>query len=108
MSIFFSKLPPPSIEELKDLAEKEWRSVAYYEKGYATQEYEELDLIKIHTIITNFHKKHADNKIIPFLLEYSTYVTINGYRFTIVADRIEYNSNGKITIIDYKTGKEGG
>ncbi len=107
LEYFFSKIPPPSLDELKEIAEKEWRTTTYYEKGYATQEYEELDLIKINTIITNFHKKHLDNKVLPFLLEYSTYVTINGYRFTIIADRIEYNSNGKITIIDYKTGKEG-
>ncbi|MGC8867666.1 MAG: RecB family exonuclease, partial [Elusimicrobiales bacterium] len=106
LEYFFSKLPPPSFEELKGIAQKEWRAVPYYDKGYANQEYEEIDLIKIIEIIANFHKKHSDNKALPFLLEYSTYVTINGYRFTIVADKIEYHSNGKITIVDYKTGKE--
>lgn len=107
LEYFYSKIPPPSVQELKEIALKEWKATSYQEKGYLTQEYEDIDFLKILNIITNYHKKHADNDRLPFLLEYSTYVTIDGYKLTIVADKIEYHSNGRITIIDYKTGKEG-
>lgn len=107
LELFFSKVPPPSLDELFNFIIKEWKNTPYDQKGYAKQEYDEIDLQNILNIMKNFYLKHQDNKKIPFLLEYSTYVTIDGYKFTIIADKIEYIGNGKIVIVDYKTGKEG-
>ncbi|MCX7641266.1 MAG: PD-(D/E)XK nuclease family protein [Elusimicrobiales bacterium] len=107
LEFFFSHVPPPSFEEITKFAINQWEQTSWQDKGYALEEYEKIDLQKIINILKNFYFKHSDNKKLPFLLEYSTYVTINGYKFTIIADKIEYLGNGKITIIDYKTGKEG-
>ncbi|MCX7905276.1 MAG: PD-(D/E)XK nuclease family protein [Elusimicrobiales bacterium] len=107
LEFFFSYVPPPTLEDIIQFAINEWKKNSWYEKGYASEEYEKIDLQKILTILKNFYSKHSENKKLPFLLEYSTYVTINGYKFMIIADKIEYLGNGKIVIIDYKTGKEG-
>lgn len=107
LEYFFSRVPPPSQSELIEIFINRWNQSSPEEKGYLKKEYEKFDIEKGINILKNFYNKHKDNDKIPFLLEYSTFVEINGITFQIIADKIEYNGNGKITIVDYKTGREG-
>lgn len=107
LEYFFSRVPPPSFEELADFFKKEWEKENFEQKGYIKPEYEKLDFNKGLNLIKNFHYKHQNNDKIPFQLEYSTYVDIDGITAQIIADKIEYEGNGNITIVDYKTGKPG-
>lgn len=105
LEYFYSRIPVPELSELLNHYTRIWNTKNFIEKGYYKSEYEELDYKKGVDIITNFYNKHKDEIKLPFLLEYSTDVNIDGVNVRIIADRIEYLGNGFITIIDYKTGK---
>ncbi|MEF3280017.1 MAG: PD-(D/E)XK nuclease family protein [Elusimicrobiota bacterium] len=108
LEFFYSRVPPPSVEELITFFKKKWDEVPPEEKNYRLPRYEQEAFEEGIRIIKNFHFKHRNNDKIPFLLEHSTVVNIDGIAAQIVADKIEYDGNGLITIVDYKTGKDGG
>jgi RecB family exonuclease len=107
LEFFYSRVPPPDITELINYLKTEWERIPFDQRGYATKEAENLDINKTINIIKNFYIKHKDNDKIPFLLEYKTFVPIDNIVANIIADKIEYEGNGKISIVDYKTGREG-
>lgn len=107
LEYFFSKLPPPPFEELIELIEKKWEMLDQEKKNLFSDE-DKIEKIKekIRNVIRNFYIKHKDNKEIPFLLEYNSNVFIDGIVTQVVVDKIEYKGDGKILIVDYKTGKK--
>lgn len=107
LEFFYSRVPPPDITELINYLKTEWERIPFDQRGYATKETENLDINKAINIIKNFYIKHKDNDKIPFLLEYKTFVPVNNIVANIIADKIEYEGHGRITIVDYKTGRDG-
>ena len=105
LEFFHSIVPPPSIDELIETFNVEWNKKNYLEKGYLSKEREEQDYNKGLSILRNYYDKHHKEDKIPFLLEYSTDVEVDGVLVRIVADKIEYLGEGRIRIVDYKTGK---
>ncbi len=104
---FYRRTPPPQLEELINIYVSEWNSKSFEEKGYIKEDYDRMDFNKGIRIIKNFYDKHKDNKDIPFQLEYGNYISVDGLKVQIIADKIEYIGEGKIIIVDYKTGKSG-
>ena len=103
---FFSRVPPPPLSDLTEMFREKWDSITIEEKGYAKPEYDKIDFNKGIRIINNFYQKHKDNEILPLKNEYQTFVDLDNITANIIADRIDYLGDGKITIIDYKTGSD--
>lgn len=107
LEFFHSKLPPPSYPELIDFFSANWHKKNYAEKGYKNPEMENMDFQKGEVVLKKYWLKHKDERTLPFLCEYKGCVEVDGLEVVVIVDRIEYLGNGKIKIIDYKTGKEG-
>jgi len=107
LEFFHSRVPPPSYDELINFFMVKWKEKTYIEKGYSDEERELSDLEKAKLILKKYWDKHKYETKIPFLCEYNTFVDVDGIRVVIIADKIEYLGQGKIKVIDYKTGKEG-
>ena len=103
---FFSRVPPPPLEELIQIFREKWEATSIEEKGYAKPEYDKIDFNKGIRIINNFYQKHKDNNTLPLKNEYQTFVDLDNITANIIADRIDYLGDGKIIIVDYKTGSD--
>jgi len=103
---FFSRVPPPPLSELIEMFEEKWDSITIEEKGYLKPEYDRMDLNKGIRIINNFYQRHKDNDKLPVKNEYQTFVDVSGIVANIIVDRIDYLGDGKIDIVDYKTGSD--
>jgi RecB family exonuclease len=100
------KSPPfPTLQELLKAFERDWKSKNYKEKGYLYQDREEADFQKGLDILARYYKKHESTFHVPLSVEFRTKLAIDGLNVTIVVDRIDYLGDGKIAIVDYKTGK---
>lgn len=100
------KSPPfPSLNDVLKVFEKDWKSKSYEEKGYLYPQREEADFQKGLDILAKYYKKHEKTLHIPLSVEFRTKLAIDGLNVTIVVDRIDYLGDGKIAIVDYKTGK---
>lgn len=105
--LYAVKAPPfPGIDDLLDAFKKDWGLKSYLEKGYKDPFREEEDYRKGMEMLKNYYRHHEGKFKLPFLLEYSTDVEVDGLLVRIIADKIEYQGNGEIILVDYKTGKD--
>ena len=101
------KAPPfPAVNELLEEFRKEWGLKSYLEKGYKYEDRHEEDYKKGLEMLKNYYRHHEGRFKLPFLLEYSTDVEVDGLLVRIIADKIEYQGKGEIVLVDYKTGKD--
>lgn len=100
------KSPPfPGLQNVLKVFERDWKSKNYEQKGYTHPQREEADFQKGLDILARYYKKHEKTLHIPLSVEFRTKLAIDGLNVTIVVDRIDYMGDGKIAIVDYKTGK---
>ncbi len=105
--LYAVKAPPfPGIDELLEAFKKDWGLKSYLEKGYKDPLRAEEDYQKGMAMLKNYYRHHEGKLKLPFLLEYSTDVEVDGLLVRIIADKIEYQGNGEIVLVDYKTGKD--
>ncbi|MFA6434804.1 MAG: PD-(D/E)XK nuclease family protein [Elusimicrobiales bacterium] len=105
--LYAVKAPPfPGLDELLEAFKKDWGLKSYLEKGYKDPLREEEDYRKGLEMLKNYYRRHDGKFKLPFLLEYSTDVEVDGLLVRIIADKIEYLGNGEIVLVDYKTGKD--
>ncbi len=101
------KAPPfPTIEEVCEAFRREWGRKSYLEKGYRTQRKADDDFEKGLLMLKAYYEHNRARLAPPFLLEYSTDVEADGLLVRIIADKIEYQGEGRLLITDYKTGKD--
>ncbi|HUT85410.1 MAG TPA: PD-(D/E)XK nuclease family protein, partial [Elusimicrobiales bacterium] len=100
------KSPPfPTLNEVLKAFETDWKSTTYNAKGYPNSERHEADFQKGLDILAKYYKKHENTLHVPLSVEFRSRLAIDGLNVTIVVDRIDYLGDGKIAIVDYKTGK---
>ncbi len=105
--LYAVKTPPfPALDELLGAFKKEWGLKSYVERGYRDPLRADEDFQKGLAMLKNYYKHHEGRLRVPFALEYSTDVEVDGLLVRIIADKIEYLGNGEIVLIDYKTGKD--
>jgi len=105
--LYAVKAPPfPGIDELLEAFKKDWALKSYLEKGYKDPLRADADYQKGLAMLRNYYSHHQGKFKLPFLLEYSTDVEVDGLLVRIIADKIEYQGKGEIVLVDYKTGKD--
>lgn len=105
--LYAVKAPPfPAISEVLEEYKKEWNLKSYLERGYREPGRAEEDFKKGMEMLKAYYRHHDGRFRLPFLLEYSTDVEVDGITVRIIADKIEYLGKGELALVDYKTGKD--
>lgn len=92
--------PAPALDELLAHYKEKWISAGYKDE---LQEHEYFEEGK--RILVSFHKKHAKTYHVPYFVEYAFNLEVDGVPVTGKVDRIDRLPDGRIEILDYKTGK---
>ena len=108
MEYLYSSLKPPFPDLDKVLAffKADWEATSYEEKGYSSKFKEEEGYLEGIEIIKAYYKKHCEDGLSPLATEFRTTVDIDGLSVIGIVDRIDYLGGGKVSIVDYKTGKK--
>ncbi|WP_041691269.1 RecB family exonuclease [Elusimicrobium minutum] len=104
--IYSVKQPPfPSLEQILDFFDADWRSTSYQDKGYASISKELEGYDEGRRILISYYQKHKDSFFIPLAVEFRTTLDIDNLSLISIIDRVDYFGNGALAITDYKTGK---
>lgn len=101
------KAPPfPAVAEVLEAFKKDWGLKSYLEKGYRDPARADMDCQKGLEMLRAYCRHNEGRLRLPFRLEYSTDVEVDGLLVRIIADKIEYLGKGELLLVDYKTGKD--
>lgn len=108
MEYLYSSLKPPfpPLENVLAFFKNDWESTSYSDKGYASKLKESEGYLEGVRIIKAYYSKHAADTLSPIATEFRTTVDIDGLSVIGIVDRIDYLGGGKVSILDYKTGKK--
>lgn len=95
----------PTLSESLAYFEKYWNKTSFDQKGYASVEKELAGYAEGRRIIETYYAKHAAEFFHPLSVEMKSTLDIDGLSLISILDRIDYLGEGKIKILDYKTGK---
>ncbi|MBI4679073.1 MAG: PD-(D/E)XK nuclease family protein [Elusimicrobia bacterium] len=93
--------PPPGLEELLRAYKSRWVAEGYRDKTQETTYFEEGK-----SILIAFYHKHCSDFSVPLKVEHSFQTLIEGVPVTGKVDRVDRLPDGRLAVIDYKTGKE--
>ncbi len=107
MEFMYANLKPPfpPLEETLKFFKEDWQKTSFIDKGYASAEKEQEGFAEGVQIIKAYYNKHAKDKFNPLSTEFRTTQDIDGLSIISIVDRIDYLGEGKVSILDYKTGK---
>ncbi len=91
----------PSLEDLLKHYREIWVKPGYRDENQEAEYFEEG-----RQILTRFHDKHAKSFHVPFSVEYNFNFEYEGVPLTGKVDRIDELPDGRLSILDYKTGKK--
>ncbi len=91
----------PSLEELLKHYREIWVKPGYRDENQEAEYFEEG-----RQILTRFYDKHAKSFHVPFSVEYNFNFEYEGIPLTGKVDRIDELPDGRLSILDYKTGKK--
>lgn len=91
---------PPSFQDVLTHYASKWVKVGYKDEAH---EQEHFELGK--KILAGFYKKHSKDFHVPFFVEYSFTLEVDGVPVTGKVDRVDRMPDGRLGILDYKTGK---
>ena len=92
--------PAPSLLELLRHYKEIWISAGYKDAGQEAEYFQDGK-----DILTAFHKKHSDTYEVPFSVEYHFNLLVGSVPVTGKIDRVDKLPDGRLAILDYKTGK---
>ena len=95
----------PTLAQALDFFEKHWNKTSFDQKGYASPEKELAGYAEGRRIIEAYYAKYAAAFSHPLSVEMKSTLDMDGLNLISILDRIDYLGDGKIKILDYKTGK---
>lgn len=95
----------PTLEQALSFFKTHWDSTSFDQKGYASMEKEALGFAEGQRIITAYYGKHANSFAHPLSVEMKSTLDMDGLSLISILDRIDYWGQGRVRILDYKTGK---
>lgn len=95
----------PTQEQALAFFKKHWDSTSFDQKGYASMEKEALGFEEGCRIIRAYYGKHGNSLQHPLSVEMKSTLETDGLNLISILDRIDYMGDGRIKILDYKTGK---
>lgn len=95
----------PTLEQTLAMFEKDWNSTSFDQKGYASMEKETAGFAEGQRIIRSYYDKHQATFAHPLSVEMRSTLETDGLNLISILDRIDYLGDGKVQILDYKTGK---
>ncbi len=93
-------VPPPLADLLKNYKEV-WVSAGYKDPGQEMEYFAEGK-----RILQEFHLKHSKDFHVPFFVEYAFTFEVEGVPVTGRVDRVDKLPDGRLSVLDYKTGKK--
>ncbi len=107
MEFMYANLKPPfpPLEETLKFFRLDWQKTSFADKGYATAQKELEGYEEGVKIIEAYYKKHEKDIFNPLSTEFRTTQEVDGLSIISIVDRIDYLGAGKVSILDYKTGK---
>lgn len=94
-------LPAPTLDEVLQFYKEHWVQGGYKDPGQEAQYFEDGK-----AIITAFYQKHIRDYFLPFFVEYGFNLEVEGVPVTGKVDRVDKLPDGRLSIVDYKTGKK--
>lgn len=91
----------PSLEDLLKNYREIWVRGGYKDDAQEAEYFEEG-----RRILTRFHDKHAKAFHLPYFVEYNFNFEVDGVPVTGKVDRVDKLADGRLLILDYKTGKQ--
>jgi putative RecB family exonuclease len=95
-----AKLPAPALKDVLAYYKEHWKSEGYKDERQEAEYFEEGK-----GILTNYYNKHIESFALPFFVEYNFSLEVDGVPVTGKVDRIDKLPDGRLAILDYKTGK---
>ena len=95
----------PTLELALDFFKQHWTATTFTQKGYASKEKEALGFEEGCRIIRAYYAKYAGQFIHPLSVEMKSTLEMDGLSLISILDRIDYLGDGRVKILDYKTGK---
>lgn len=107
MEFMYANLKPPfpPLEETLKFFRTDWQKTSFADKGYASAQKELEGYAEGVKIIEAYYKKHEKDIFNPLSTEFRTTQEVDGLSIISIVDRIDYLGEGKVSILDYKTGK---
>jgi putative RecB family exonuclease len=93
-------LPAPSLEELLQSLKDRWVSTGYRDSAQEAEYF-----LQGKDILTRYYRKNVKDFALPLHVEYDFKLTVDGVPVTGKVDRIDAMPDGRLSILDYKTGK---
>ena len=95
----------PSLPQALAYFDNEWSKTNYAQKGYASVAKELEGYAEGRHIIEAYYAKNSARFVRPLSVEMRSTLELDGLNMVSILDRIDYIGNGRIKILDYKTGK---
>lgn len=95
----------PTLAEALAHFDTVWNKTTWEEKGYASVDKELAGYAEGRAEIEAYYQKHAATFVRPLCVEMKSVLEMDGLSLISILDRMDYLGDGKIKILDYKTGK---
>jgi RecB family exonuclease len=103
--LYSAGTPFPPLETALKFFKTDWDSTSFEDKGYASAAKEKEGFLEGARIIKSYCEKHKSDNLSPLSTEFRSTVNIDGLSVISILDRIDYLGDGRVSILDYKTGK---
>ena len=95
----------PTLQEALQFFDVTWNKTSYEQKGYASVQKELEGYAEGRRILESYYAKNAATFEHPLSVEIKSTLELDGLNLISILDRMDYLGDGKIKILDYKTGK---
>ena len=107
MEFIFNPARPqfPTLPQALEFFDNTWSKTSFEQKGYASVEKELEGYAEGRRILESYYAQNAAHFVHPLCVETKSTLEIDGLNLISILDRMDYLGDGKIKILDYKTGK---
>ncbi len=100
-----AKLSFPTLPQALEFFDNVWGKTNFEQKGYASAAKELEGYYEGRRIIESYYAANGANFVHPLSTEMKSTLEMDGLNLISILDRVDYLGDGKIKILDYKTGK---